>query len=135
MTTNYPTQIPHPWSGDDLLTDAYRRGWNHGHGIACHNVPAIGDRIDRSVDYVGIGKTVTSDNVREYHELLCHAVEDNSRSYSPFELTAHEFNSQEEYAEDLWEAFDAGINDAIGADLATYTDADYGIEEDEELED
>ena len=30
-------------------------------------------------------------------------------------------------ADEMWEAFDAGIADSITADLATYTDEDYGI--------
>lgn len=123
MTTSSPTFVPHPWSGDDLLTDAYRRGWNHGHGIACHNVPSLGDKL--FTDDLG-RVTVDAENIREVHASLCYAAESNSRQYSPFEFTAHEFN-ESEYADDLWEAFEAGSSDAIQADLETYADADYGI--------
>ena len=127
MSTTWPKEIPFPWSGDDLLSDAYRRGWNHGHGFACHNVPKLGAKLWAE----GLGRvTVDAGNIREVHESLCYEAESNSRQFSPFEFTAHEFNSSE-YHEDLWEAFEAGIGDAISADLATYTDADYGIEPDE----
>ncbi len=121
---NYPSTIPHPWIGDDLLADAYRRGWNHGHGIACHNVPDIGARL--WVDDLG-RVTVDEDNIREVHQSLCFSAEANLRSYSPFEFTAHEFN-ESEFHEDLWAAFESGATDAIFADLAEYTDEDYGIE-------
>jgi hypothetical protein len=122
---NYPSAIPHPWIGDDLLADAYRRGWSHGHGIACHNVPDIGARL--WVDDWGRVITVDEDNIREVHQSLSFSAEANSRSYSPFEFTAHEFN-ESEFHEDLWSAFESGTSDAIFADLAEYTDEDYGIE-------
>ena len=118
--------VPHPYNKDYLLAYSYKRGWDHGHGIACHNMPTIGHRINKSVDYVGCGDYVTANNIREYHGLLCHAAESNSRQYSPFEFTAHEFN-ESEYADGLWEAFDAGIAASIAADLAAYTDEGYGI--------
>jgi len=124
MSTSYPSEVPFPYSGDDLLTDAYRRGWNHGHGIACHNVPRLGEKLfTESMGRV----TVTAENIREVHQDSCYTAESNSRSYSPFEFTAHEFN-ESEFADDLWEAFEAGTNAAIEADLSEYTDSDYGIE-------
>ena len=124
MATNSPSHIPFPWSGDDLLADTYKRGWNHGHGIACHNVPTIGERVFSD----SLGRvTVDAENVRDVHADNCYAAESNSRSYSPFEHTAREFN-ESEFCDDLWEAFEAGAFDAISADLAEYTDEDYGIE-------
>jgi hypothetical protein len=123
MATSYPKTIPHPWQGDDLLTDAYRRGWNHGHGFACHNVPNLGAKL--WTDSLG-RVTVDAENIREVHESLCYAAESGSRDYSPFEFTAHEFNDSE-HSEDLWEAFESGTSDAIQADLAEYSDEDYGI--------
>lgn len=123
-----PKEVPFPYSGDDLLTDAYRRGWNHGHGLACHNVPRLGEKLFTE----GMGRvTVTADNIREVHQDSCYAAESNSRQYSPFEFTAHEFN-ESEFSEDLWEAFEEGINAAIAADLASYTDSDYDIEPESE---
>jgi hypothetical protein len=116
---NYPESIPAAYQSADL-ENAYRIGWRAGHGIACHNVPDIGDRIDRSVDWVGLGKVVTSENIAEYHELLCFAAESNSRDYSPFEFVAHEFNESDD-SESLWEAFESGVADSIREDLKGYS--------------
>jgi hypothetical protein len=131
---NYPQSIPAAYSTESNLElpyyqvanleRAYRLGWNHGHGIACHNVPSIGDSIDRSIDWIGLGKTVTADNIAEYHEALCFAAESNSREFSPFEFIAHEFNESDD-SESLWEAFEAGIADSIREDLKSYS---YAIE-------
>lgn len=136
MAKNYPETIPHAYTREDLA-DACRRGWNHGHGIACHNVPNLGDKIFSE----NLGRvTVDEENIREVHADNCYSAESNSRQYSPFEFTAHKFNSAEEgedgqwdadkegLSEELWEAFECGTNDAIAADLAEYTDSDYGIE-------
>lgn len=112
-----------PYESNPAQADAYARGWNHGQGLACHNVPSIGETI--WCDALG-RVTVDADNAREVHQALCYAAEENSRSYSPFEFTAHEFNESED-SEALWEAFELGISDAIEADLATYTDEDYGL--------
>ena len=167
MTKTYPDTIPHPFNDNDDLSRAYRMGWNHGHGIACHNVPTLGDKLwTESMGHV----TVDAENIREVHQDECFAAEENSRCYSPFEFTAHEFNSagdggfricydhddmsDETYdtreeaeaaavtqgwggteiievqaAEDLWSAFEQGTSDAIIADLESYTDEHYGIED------
>lgn len=101
----------------------YRAGWAHGHGFACHNVPKVGETY--WFDHVG-KITCNADNIRELHEVACFAAEENSRQYSPFEMIAHEINDSE-YSEELWEAFDSGLSDAIRNDLASYTDEDYGI--------
>jgi len=119
---NYPESIPAAYQSADLER-AYRMGWNHGHGIACHNIPSIGDRIDPWVDCNGLGKVVTSENIAEYHELLCFAAESNSRDYSPFEFVAHEFNESED-SESLWEAFESGASDSIRFDLKSYSYAE-----------
>ena len=120
MSKNYPET--NPFTG--AQADAYARGWNHGHGIACHNVPELGATIWCE----GLGRvTVDAENIREVHQAFCYEAESNSRDYSPFEFTAHAFNESED-SEALWEAFDQGIDDAIAADLAEYTDEDYRIE-------
>jgi hypothetical protein len=146
MTTNYPSTIPEAYKAHEDLTEAYTLGWRHGHGCAACNVPSIGDRIDRSVDWVGCGGTVDAENIKEYHELLSFAGADNSRDFSPFEFTAHwlnehgsEYSEREEggdtvSAEACWEAFEEGTADAIRAELSTFTGADYGIEDGEEEE-
>lgn len=127
---SYPDSIPADFASDEKQTDAYRRGWNHGHGIACHNVPSLGDKIWTE----SLGRVVVdAENIREVHQDACFAAADNSRSYSPFEFTAHEFNEADETdgegtTESLWEAFERGTADAITADLAEYNDENYGIE-------
>jgi hypothetical protein len=70
---------------------------------------------------------VDEENIREVHEALCHEAASHSRSYSPFEITAKEFNSSE-FADELWEAFGEGGAAAIADDLASYTDEDYDID-------
>jgi hypothetical protein len=130
---NTPTTYPEQFATGDLR-DAYAAGWRNGHGIACHNVPKVGDTIDRSVDYVGMGRTVTLDNVRDYHQALCSMAEQNARDFSPFEFLAHDLNEYGEGTEDtpsadeMWEAYENGVDDSIAADLATYTDEDYSNE-------
>ena len=129
MAKNYPDTIPEAYASDEKLVDAYKRGWNHGHGIACHNVP----ELNKEYWTDGEGRLVADvDSIRDVHAQLCYAAESNSRQYSPFEFTAHEFNEAEDEAgeslsDDLWEAFEAGTNDAIAADLEGYDDEDYGI--------
>lgn len=126
------SDVPAPYNATPEETDAYQRGWAHGHGFACHNVPKLGQKLWAE----SLGRvTVDAGNIREVHQSLCFEAESNSRQFSPFEFTAHEFNSadgengeNEGASESLWEAFDAGIADSIFADLATYTDSDYGID-------
>ena len=43
--SNYPKFIPASYDSNELLSDAYSRGWNHGHGFACHNVPRLGEKL------------------------------------------------------------------------------------------
>jgi hypothetical protein len=137
---NTPPTIPHEFAQDDKLAEAYRMGWNHGHGLACHNVPRLGDKLH--LDDLG-RVTVDADNIREVHASLCYAAEMNSRQFSPFEFTAHAFNEPAEFtgldpddcegvSAELWDAFDTGVGDAINADLSGYTDEDYDIESSEE---
>lgn len=118
MTKSYPDIIPEAFTKHENLEDAYRRGWNHGHGIACHHVPSVGDDIRKCADHMDLGDTVTAENIRDYHLHLCHAAADYSRPSDPLEdLEGNE--------EDLWDAFEIGIADAIEADLSGYTDEDY----------
>ena len=117
-------EIPAAYATDPNLERAYLMGRNHGHGIACHNVPSIGDSICRSIDWIGLGKTVTEENVAEYHEALCFAAESSSREFSPFEFVAHDLNESED-SEDLWVAFESGVSDSIHSDLKGYSVEDY----------
>jgi hypothetical protein len=124
---NIPTP-PYALNADELAAwqEYYSYGWRNGHGIACHNVPRVGNKIDRSVDYLGLGPNVTLDNAKDYHQLLCYAAETNARQYSPFEFLAKELNGETLLPADIaWDAFDSGVADAIGHDLSSYTDEDY----------
>jgi hypothetical protein len=124
MARNYPVTIPACYAKDESLSRAYAMGWNRGHGIACHNVPSIGEVYWTQ----SMGKVkADADNVRDIHQSACFEAESQGRDYSPFEFIAHEFNESDD-ADMLWEAFEIGIGDAIMADLAEYTDADYGSE-------
>lgn len=109
--------------------DAYKLGWNHGHGIACHNVPKVNETYwtDAGKLHVDADPATVAETIRDVHISLCHAAADNARSYSPFEFTAKEFNHNEDRADELWDAFETGTWDAILADVSGYTDADYGI--------
>jgi hypothetical protein len=129
----YRDHIPHAYTVDDLLESAYRKGWDHGHGLACHNVPRLGQTYWTESD----GRiTADRDNIRDLHATLCHEAESNSRQFSPFEFTACELNANDEgVSEELWNVFEEGIAAAIAADLATYDDDDYGIEPEEEEDD
>lgn len=126
---NYPSTFPDTLT-NDAQREAYSRGWNHAHGIACHNVPTLGDRLN--LDSMG-RVTVDADNIREIHESLCYESEMAARDYSPWEFTASWINEHGEGSDDapsadeLWEAYDLGVSDSIGADLATYDNDDYGI--------
>jgi len=104
----------------------YALGYAHAAGLASCNVPKVGDSIDRSVDYWGIGPVVTEDNAKEYHEMLCYAAEQHGREYSPFEFTAKEINEDEVLGPDYgWDAFDSGVAARIGKDLDLYYNEDY----------
>ena len=108
----------------EKLADAWDRGASAGHGIACHNVPELGSVVDTWSE----GRvTVDAENIREVHEGICFECEENARCFSPFEFTAAEFNSADEFlSEDLWTAYDEGVAHAIQADVASYDDEDYG---------
>lgn len=100
---------------------AYDYGYSHGSGIACHIVPTLGAQL--YIECMG-HVTVDADNIREVHADACFSAEIDIRSYSPFELTAHELNESDD-REELWKAFEQGTADAINDDLSTYTDEDY----------
>ena len=82
--------IPDTYAANETLSSAYRNGWNHGHGIACHNVPEIGAKL--FVEDMG-RVTVDANNIREVHQSFCFSAESNSRQYSPFEFLAHDLKS------------------------------------------
>lgn len=105
--------VPFPYSADEILTDAYKRGWNHAADLVSYNVPEMGK------EYEGID-TVSEENIKDIHYTLCYLAEENSRQYSPFEFTCSEFNSSK-YSKYLWDAFEAGVSDRITNDISEYT--------------
>ena len=109
------------WTPDriDRVLDAYDAGYNHAHGIACHNVPTIGESIWTDSD----GRvTVDSDNIADVHSSLCFEAEMNARCFSPWEFIAHDINTagDEWLTESMWEHYDLGVADAISHDLEGY---------------
>ena len=107
--------------------EAFEAGYDHAHGIACHNVPQIGAEIFLD----GEGRiTVDADNIADVHVSLCYEAEMNARCFSPWEYTAAKINDLGDgESEAAWEAYDAGVAAAIAHDLDDY---DYGLEEDGE---
>jgi hypothetical protein len=96
--------------------DAYRRGYDRGYNVASwQDLPEIGETVRTDSD----GKyTVDADNLWDTVQAFAYQGEENDRSFSPFEFTAHEFNSARN-AEARWEAFNAGISDGISANIET----------------
>jgi hypothetical protein len=104
--------------------EAFEAGYDHAHGIACHNVPVIGKEYWTESD----GRITPRDaeEAASLHSSLCFEAESNARCYSPWEFTAHAINSLGEFeAEAAWEAYGAGVAMAIAHDLAAYTPEDY----------
>lgn len=133
---SFPSAIPAAYADNEILASAYRQGWNNGNGIACHNVPELGAKVfSESLGRV----TVDAENIRDVHESACFEAEIGARDFSPFEFTAREFNdlgegddaSDTPSADEAWEAYEEGVADSIRADLAEYTDEDYGIPKEE----
>lgn len=104
--------------------EAFAAGYDHAHGIACHNVPCIGQEY--WTDSEGRVTPETPEEAAELHASLCYEAEIHARCYSPWEFTAAEINSLDEFeAEAAWEAYEAGVALAIAHDLASYTAEDY----------
>ena len=108
--------------------EAFAAGYDHAHGIACHNVPRVGETYETESD--GVVTPENADEARDMHRALCFAAEENARCFSPWEFTARELNAIEcEFErESAWNAYDEGVAAAISHDLARYTDEDYTLE-------
>jgi hypothetical protein len=125
-----PATIPTEYSSREILTLAYRLGWNTAHGITDYNVPTLGEAVRSDLGRI----TIDADNIRDVHQEACFLAELNGRDFSPFEFIARDFNDLGEGSGDApsageaWEAYDQGVCDSIMADLATYSDDDYGIQ-------
>lgn len=124
---NYPSIIPEAYSTHPDLASAYRAGWQCGHGVACHCVPSLGDRISPEVDYWGLGSFVDESNIRQYHELL---TLHNAQGTRPKAEEVFDVEEGEAGEDELWEAFAQGETDSAFEDLRGYTNSDYGIRND-----
>lgn len=93
---------------------AYKKdGIEFGYNAASWvDVPEVGDCIDQSVDYVGLGKRVTADNILEYFELLCYAAVDGSKQNTEFSFIASDINECPN-ADGLWDSFEEGVSRGI----------------------
>ena len=100
----------------------FHAGLRHGKGFAASNVPTIGDRIHKTVDWWGLlGPVVTEANAQEYHRMLCCHAEENSRQYSPFKHTAKTLNEDDVLGSELsWEAFEHGMHTTINEEVKAY---------------
>lgn len=112
--------------------EAFVAGYDHAHGIACHNVPDRGETY-----FTDSGGRVTVDTVedaRDAHAALCFEAERWARCYTPWELiTERGVNSlDEEHGEGASEAarsaYDDGVVAATAHDLEGYTAEGYGFD-------
>jgi len=79
------------------------------------DIPEIGTLTPLSL---GLGAViVTRENIEEIARSCAFESEMGARDFSPFEFTAHEFNSAGDRSEGLWEAFDAGVAAAIDREI------------------
>lgn len=93
--------------------DLYKAGKERGFNIASwQDLPELGAKIDKSIDWIGLGDVVTRENVADYFSAIASQSESIDREYSPFEFTAHDINECYN-ADSLWEAFDNGITKGI----------------------
>lgn len=111
--------------------NAFAAGYDHAHGIACHNVPKVGETYWTESE--GRMTPETVEEARDLHALMCYEAEMHSRCYSPWGFTAKENNDLDEEhgegaSEAAWDAYDAGVALAIAHDLAGYTESDYSDE-------
>ena len=98
--------------------EAFAAGYDHAHGIACHNVPTIGETYHTDE---GTFTPEDAEEAAELHRELCFMAESNARCFSPWEFVAHEINSLGEFdAEAAWEAYEDGVAAAITHDLEGY---------------
>lgn len=90
------------------LDEIREAGRDWGYSIASwQDLPEIGQKVPRELDWVGIGAVEHIEDAAEVFEMLCNAAEENARCYSPFEFTAKELNDRED-SDEAWEAFDEG---------------------------
>ena len=103
----------------DMIDKAYDMGRENGAGIAAQFFPTIGETYFKAIK-------CTPANMRDVHQHLAAFAESEMRSMPLFALVANELDEADD-SDAAWRAFDAGVLDAIMADIEAFTDADYGI--------
>lgn len=84
-------------------------GEDNGYELATWvDLPNIGDKTKRHIDYVGLGQIKDADDAEAYFVMLCDFAEENNRSYSPFEFLAKEFSDRED-SEECWGHYSSGL--------------------------
>ena len=98
-------------------SEAYEMGKERGINVASWvDMPEIGSIVPKDIDWIG-HDTVTEENLADVMEMYASVSESNDREYSPFEITASEFNKARN-SESLWEAFDNGISEGIRENIS-----------------
>jgi len=98
---------------------AFSSGYDHAHGIACHNVPELGKTY--FLESEGCIKPETQAEAREVHIAMCFEAELNARCYTPWEFVAKKIDDLDEFErEDAWEAYENGVELAILHDVGDY---------------
>ncbi len=98
---------------EEIKHAGYVRGRNMA---AAQDFPPIGS-MQRWPDELREREVVDLDTQLELMLAWAWASEENDRCFSPFEFTAHEFNSRDD-AEECWQAFSEGIGMGIDEELA-----------------
>lgn len=106
--------------------EIYDAGYDRGFSIASwQDLPEIGEKLPRHIDYIGIGEIQDLNDAREAFLMLCSEAEDNNRQFTPFEFTARDLNDldQDETLDfEPWDMFNDGISDGFYANWQSRVD-------------
>lgn len=94
------------------LEEVKHRGYVRGRCMAAAQEFALMGSMQRWPDELRPRRV---EGIDDQHDLMCawaYASESANRDFSPFEFTAHEFNSRDD-ADEVWAAFGAGIDQGI----------------------
>ncbi len=92
------------------VADVLSKGIDHGRELfECNiqDVPGYGFIANLAID-----EDFNLDEFEDAVKTACWEADENYRQFSPFEFFAHALNESEN-AEDLWEAYDKGIEEGI----------------------
>jgi len=101
------------------------RGYTRGRNMASgQDIPVIGECVTSYAD--GSAYDLRDrEAVEEFVIDSANASEECDRSFTPFEFTAHEFNSRDD-ADECWAAFDDGIAQGIADEVKARCDVKFG---------